>query len=131
MVFHDADELDPDRHFKIAFADRRYRNQFAVAFSADGVSWQESSKNPVGPWLEMAGGTKVDETYFLTGQGGMHRKDQARQFATHVNRTTSKTGVWQRALVCNDRALTQSHALSIRMSQTRSILAPGFGIVAT
>ena len=85
LVFHDPDELDPDRRFKMAFADRRYRNQLAVAFSADGLSWQESSKNPVGPWLEMSGGTKVDETYFLTGQGGMHQKDQARQFATHVS----------------------------------------------
>ena len=85
VVFHDQDELDPDRRFKMAFADRRYRNQLAVAFSADGLSWQESSKNPVGPWLEMAGGTKVDETYFLSGQGGMHHKDQARQFATHVS----------------------------------------------
>ena len=85
VVFHDPDELDPDRRFKMAFADRRYRNQLAVAFSADGLSWQQSSKNPVGPWLEMSGGTKVDEIYFLTGQGGMHQKDQARQFATHVS----------------------------------------------
>ena len=85
VVFHEPDDPNPDRRFKMAFADRRYRNQLAVAFSADGLTWKESPKNPVGPWLEMAGGTKIDDAYFLSGQGGRHIKDAARQFATHTS----------------------------------------------
>jgi len=85
VVFYEPDEPAPDRRFKMAFADRRYHNQLAVAFSADGLSWTESSTNPVGPWFEMAGGTRVDDAYFLVGQGGMHIKDAARQFAVHTS----------------------------------------------
>ena len=85
VVFFEPDDPVPERRFKMAFADRRYRSQLAVAFSADGLTWQESPNNPVGPWLEMAGGTRIDDAYFLSGQGGMHIKDAARQFATHTS----------------------------------------------
>lgn len=85
VVFYEPDEPNPDRRFKMAFADRRYRNQLAVAFSADGLVWQESPKNPVGPWFEMAGGTRLDSAHYLAGQGGMHHKNAAREFATHVS----------------------------------------------
>lgn len=85
VVFFEPDDADPMRRFKMAFADRRYRNQLAVAFSADGLTWHESTKNPVGPWFEMAGGTRVNNTYYLSGQGGKHIKEAARQFATHIS----------------------------------------------
>lgn len=85
VVFHDADDPDPARRFKMAFEDRRFGGRFAVAFSPDGASWKQSPGNPVGPWLEMAGGSKVDEMYVLSGQGGKHVPGGGRQFATHVS----------------------------------------------
>ena len=85
VVFHDPDDNDPARRFKMAFEDRRYRGRFAVACSPDGLRWRESPDNPVGPWLEMAGGTKVDEMYVISGQGGKHVPGGGRQFATHVS----------------------------------------------
>ena len=85
VVFHDPDDRDPARRFKMAFEDRRYRGRFAVAFSADGLIWQESPDNPVGPWLEMAGGARVDDMVVISGQGGKHIPAGGRQFATHIS----------------------------------------------
>ena len=85
VVFHDPDDPRPERRFKMAFEDRRYQARFAVAHSADGLRWTESSNNPVGPWLEMAGGCKIDDMYVLSGQGGKHIPGLFRQFATHIS----------------------------------------------
>lgn len=85
VVFHDERDPDPMRRFKMAFEDRRYGGRFAVAFSPDGISWRESPSNPVGPWLEMAGGARIDDMYVLSGQGGKHIPGGGRQFATHIS----------------------------------------------
>ena len=85
VVFYEADDPDPGRRFKMAFQARKYRSQFSVAYSSDGVNWKESPNNPVGPWLEMAGGTKFEGHYQITGQGGKHIPDGGRQFATHIS----------------------------------------------
>ena len=85
VVFHEPHEQLPERRFKMVFEDRRYRGRFAVAFSPDGLRWIESPDNPVGPWLEMAGGSKIDDMYVIAGQGGKHIPDGSRQFATHIS----------------------------------------------
>jgi len=85
VVFYEPEDPNPERRFKMAFADRRYRNHLAVAFSADGLTWRESNRNPVGPWFEMSGGTRIDDAWYLSGQGGKHLKEAARQFATHMS----------------------------------------------
>ena len=85
VVFHDPDEPRPERRFKMAFEDQRFDNRFAVAFSPDGLSWTESPGNPVGPWLEMAGGCKIDDMYVISGQGGAHIPGGGRQFASHIS----------------------------------------------
>ena len=85
VVFHDPDDADADRRFKMVFEDQRYGNRFAVAFSPDGLRWTESSDNPVGPWFEMAGGSKIDDMYVIAGQGGAHIPGRFRQFASHIS----------------------------------------------
>ena len=81
VVFHEPNEPDPAKRFKMAFASRKYASHIGVAFSHDGLAWHESPNNPVGGWLEMAGGTKVDNCYYLSGQGGKHPAG-ARQLVT-------------------------------------------------
>ncbi len=85
VVFHDPEDEDAARRFKMVFEDQRYGNRFAVAFSPDGLRWTESPKNPVGPWFEMAGGGKIDDMYVIAGQGGAHVPSLFRQFATHIS----------------------------------------------
>ncbi|MCY4081375.1 MAG: hypothetical protein OXF54_14120 [Caldilineaceae bacterium] len=84
VVYHDPDDPDPDRKFKMLFQSRKYDSSFAAAFSADGLSWQESSNNPVGSWLEMAGGTRHNGCYYICGQGGTHAGG-VRQLVTHIS----------------------------------------------
>ena len=72
VIFHEPDEVDPDKRFKMAFEPRKHSARICVAFSADGLVWRESPRNPVGGRVEMAGGTKVDGCYYLAGQGGKH-----------------------------------------------------------
>jgi hypothetical protein len=84
VVLHEPDDPEPSRRFKMAFESRRYRNRLAVAFSPDGLTWTESPANPVGPQLEMAGGTRIAGFYHLCGQGGLHGPP-ARQMVTHVS----------------------------------------------
>ena len=72
VVFHEPDEPDPDKRFKMAFQPRKHSGRVCAAYSADGLTWRESPHNPVGGRVEMAGGTKVDGCYFLAGQGGKH-----------------------------------------------------------
>ncbi len=85
VVIHDPADPAPERRFKMAFEDERYLNRLAVAFSADGLRWTESPANPVGPWLEMAGGVKLDHMFLVAGQGGAHEPGGGRQFATHIS----------------------------------------------
>lgn len=72
VVFHDPDDPSPSRHFKMAFETRKHGSHLSVAYSADGLTWQESPNNPVGGWFEMGGGTKIDGCFYLAGQGGKH-----------------------------------------------------------
>ncbi len=84
VVFHDEDDPDPTRRFKMAFQCRQYRFHFAAAYSEDGLTWREADANPVGARLEMAGGTRIDGMYVLSGQGGNH-PPPARQMVNHIS----------------------------------------------
>jgi len=81
VVYYEPD--DAERPFKMAFQSRKYRNRFATAYSADGLTWQEYPENPVGYPFEMAGGTKFNGRYHLTGQGGNHGR--MRQLVTYIS----------------------------------------------
>ena len=81
VVLYQPDDPDPARRFKMAFESRKYDNRLAVAFSADGLRWQESAHNPVGSGIEMAGGTRYGGCYYLTGQGAGHA-GQGRKLVT-------------------------------------------------
>lgn len=88
VVFHDPDDPDPARRFKMAFESRNYETRLAVAYSPDGVRWTESTNNPVGPRMEQAGGTKFNGMYVVNGQGGRHwtpRAHGARKLISHVS----------------------------------------------
>lgn len=84
VVLYDVDEPDPARRFKMAFECDKYEKRFAVAYSADGLTWHESPNNPVGRWFEMAGATRFNGCYYLTGQGGNHYGG-LRQLVTYVS----------------------------------------------
>ncbi len=71
VIFHEPDDPDPGKRFKMAFETRKHSG-LCVAYRSDGLTWRESPNNPVGGWFEMAGGTKVDGCYYLAGQGGKH-----------------------------------------------------------
>ena len=68
-VYYDPDDPELERRFKIAFMSDKYDNKMAVAFSADGLRWEESAKNPVSHKFEMCGVTKLNGCYYLNGQG--------------------------------------------------------------
>lgn len=70
VVIHDPEDPDPARRFKMAFESGRYQNRLAVAFSADGLTWRESSRNPVATFLEESGLIKYNGCYYVNGQGG-------------------------------------------------------------
>ncbi len=61
---------DAERPYKLAY-ELTIDGQavFCVAFSQDGLRWQLSEHNPVGPFLEMAGVTRLGGLYYVTGQG--------------------------------------------------------------
>lgn len=84
VVFYEPDDPDPNRRFKMAYQTREYQSRFAVAYSADGLTWRPSPDNPVGSWLEMSGGTRLNGCYYLTGQGGNH-VGGLRQLITYVS----------------------------------------------
>ena len=84
VVLYEPDEPDPQRRFKMAFECDKYHKVFAVAYSADGLTWRESPNNPVGRWFEMAGATHFNGCYYLTGQGGNHASGM-RQLVTYVS----------------------------------------------
>ena len=88
IVYHDADEQDPDRRFKMCFESPKYGTQMAVAFSADGLRWNLYSGNPVGPSLEQAGGVKFNGAYYVSGHGPGHWRPEngaLRQMVTHMS----------------------------------------------
>ena len=72
VVFHEPDELDPTRRFKMSFESRRFNSMMAVAFSDDGINWLPHPENPVGPWFEQSGGVRFNGVYFVNGQGKGH-----------------------------------------------------------
>ena len=87
VVYHEPDDPDPARRFKMVFESLKYNRRMAVAYSPDGLRWRESPSNPVGPMLEPAGGTNFNGTYYVNGQGGRHwsAKGRARKLVTHVS----------------------------------------------
>ena len=84
VVLYEPDDPDPERRFKMVYQTRIYNWRFAAAFSADGLTWHEAPGNPVGSWLEMAGGTKFNGAYHIVGQGGTHSR-YLRQLVTYIS----------------------------------------------
>jgi len=87
-ILHDPEDPDPARRFKLAY-EARYDGQarFCVAYSADGLRWKPSPRNPVGPFLEMSGIVKRDGLYYVAGQDGIREQQpfRARSLATFVS----------------------------------------------
>lgn len=88
VVYHDPEDPDPARRFKMAFTGSKYPGLlFGVAYSPDGVRWTESPRNPRGTVkLEPQGGIKWRGAYYLNGQGGAHWAPEnhwMRQLVTH------------------------------------------------
>ncbi len=73
-VFHEPDDPEPARRFKMVYQTRIYDWRFAVAFSADGISWTPHPDNPMGNWLEMAGDLRMNGYYFLTRPRSHHAR---------------------------------------------------------
>jgi hypothetical protein len=87
-VLYDLEDPDPSRRYKIAYeAQFPEGYRFCVAFSPDGLQWKRSPKNPVGPFLEMAGVTKFRGLYYVNGQGEFYGDDRvgARRLDTFVS----------------------------------------------
>jgi len=85
-VLHDKEEPDANRRFKAAYEARiDGQLRFCVAFSPDGLHWTPSAKNPVGPFLEMAGVTKHRGLYYVSGQTLGHRPVVARRLVTFAS----------------------------------------------
>jgi len=87
-VFHDPDDPEPARRFKMAFEARVDGHlRFCVAFSPDGLRWTPSARNPVGPFLEMAGVTKHRGLYYVNGQAALtaHHPTVARRLVTFAS----------------------------------------------
>ena len=89
-VLHDPEDPDPARRFKMAYeapVPGSAEKRFCVAFSADGVRWTPSPRNPVGPFLEMTGVTRWRGLYYVNGQASLtaHRPVRARRLCTFVS----------------------------------------------
>ncbi len=70
-VIHDPQDPDPDRRFKMIFESHKYDSKMAVAYSADGLCWRESSQNPVLPYcIEPSGLIRIGDCYYVNGQSG-------------------------------------------------------------
>jgi hypothetical protein len=70
VVIYEPDDPDPSRRFKMVFESSKYQNRLAVAFSADGLRWTESTLNPLASGLEESGLIKYNGCYYVNGQGG-------------------------------------------------------------
>jgi hypothetical protein len=87
-LLHEPEDPDPNRRFKMVFEARiDGQIRFCVAFSPDGLRWKPSEKNPVGPFLEMAGIAKHRGIYYVNGQGGLtaHHPTIARRLVTFAS----------------------------------------------
>ena len=93
-VLYDPEDPDPNRRFKIAYEAGNVLGEqdtramkFCVAFSPDGLRWKPSPRNPVGPFLEMAGITKFRGFYYVNGQAssGTHGPARVRRLVTFVS----------------------------------------------
>ena len=67
-ILHDPDDPDPQRRFKMCIESSIYRNELAVAYSADGLRWTESPNNPVAPAQETGSVVKVGDCYYVVSQ---------------------------------------------------------------
>ena len=85
VVFYEPEDPDPKHKFKMAFESSKYNNELAVAFSEDGLRWEESPENPVGPNFEMTGGTRFNGCYYLTGQDGGSHFPPSRKLETRIS----------------------------------------------
>ena len=68
------------------------RTKIAKIFKLSAVTvtkWEESPNNPVGPAFEMAGGTRFNGCYYLTGQGEGSHFPRSRKLETHASMTSS------------------------------------------
>ena len=85
-LIHDPEDPDPARRFKMAFESEKYYNRIGVAFSADGLHWEESPLNPVTKHsFEQSGLIKFNGCYYVNGQGGGPRPGPPRQMLTHMS----------------------------------------------
>jgi len=88
-ILHDPEDPDENRRFKMAYLEKFEDGmKFCVAFSKDGLHWVPSPKNPVGPFLEMAGVAKHQGFYFVNGQASLtaHHKIPVRRLVTFVSK---------------------------------------------
>lgn len=85
-VLYEPDDPDPARRFKMfcEVEPKRSRNQGCVAFSADGLRWKPSPRNPVTHTrIENTGLVKRDGCYYVNGQNaGLDRAFQKRVLLT-------------------------------------------------
>ena len=84
-MIYDPDDSDPKRRFKVVFESGKYLCQLAVAFSADGLTWDVPDYNPVGPGVEPTGLIKINGCYIVNGHGGRHFGGQARKLVTFAS----------------------------------------------
>lgn len=85
-VLHDPEDPDTNRRFKAAYEAKIDGGmRFCVAFSPDGLHWKQSPKNPVAPFLEMAGITRHQGLYYVSGQSLGHRPVVARRVVTFAS----------------------------------------------
>ena len=81
-VMYEPDDPDPSRRFKCVFESEAYGNQFAVAYSADGLNWTESESPGAGrqpgrpgrlalPGLDQTGLIRHNGCYYVNGQGNV------------------------------------------------------------
>ena len=86
VVFHDPDEADASRRFKVVIETDKYPGtKFAVAFSADGLTWHEPERQPDKISCEMSGGTKFNGCYYLTGHSAGSHFGAPRQLVTFAS----------------------------------------------
>ena len=130
VVYYDPDDPDPSRLFKMLFQSRKYESRFAAAYSPNGLIWRESDNNPVGSWLEMAGGTIHNGCYYVCGQGGAHAGG-VRQLVTYISYTISRTGRRPPVWACAAPMSPPAQRSPAAAQEGRSISAPASGIEAT
>ncbi len=87
-IVYDPEDPDASRRFKMAYeANYETGMKFCVAFSADGLHWVPSPKNPIGQFLEMAGIAKHQGLFYVNGQATLtaHHAVPVRRLVTFVS----------------------------------------------